>query len=424
MMKIDKVLEDYANHKVPEEKRKPLWHLCIILFAAVVTIPIFMVSQAIISQVGFIEAASSTFIAFLIITFLASFMAYIGAKTNLTVAMISKITFGDHGGKIASFMMGLTLLMWFGVTVDFFGNSLGNILSSNFGIEIPLKVITVISGLLMMSSAIVGFKGLDKVSIFFTPIIIAIFAVMLYKVFRIENSIDVLLGAEQSSMTMSSIISVWIGACAVGILLPPDITRFARSSRQGITSYLFSGLVFSPIVIVVSMILLKIAGQDSFANLIGFLNIGILGAVLLFAATWTTNDNNLYSSALSISVLFSKIAKWKVATVLGLLGIALGVSQVFAYFIPILTILGVCLVPIAGVIIADYFVLNKKRYNLSYTRKKLNVLAITSWLIASLIGVMMSNGLIHSFCSVPAIDALFLAFVMYIFIEKIIRRNK
>ncbi|MCP4355499.1 MAG: cytosine permease [Proteobacteria bacterium] len=423
-MKIDKILDDYATRRVPEDKRKSLAHLSVILFAAVITIPIFMFAQTIVAGINFKDGAFAVMIGVCLMTVIVSFMAYIGGKTNLSVAMVARITFGRIGGKVISSLVGIVLLMWFGITVDFFGTSLGTILSNNFGIEIPLTLITIISGLLMMSSAIVGFKGLDKVSVLFSPIIIFVFGVMLYKVFHIENATALLFQSGEDSLTISTVISMLVGGYAAGLVLPPDIVRFAKTAKQGVYAYVFAYLIISTAVMIFSMMLLKITGQESFAALISFLNIGVLGIVLLFTATWTTNDNNLYSSALGIAPLFKNIPKWQVATVLGLLGIGFGVSRIFDYFIPILEIIGTVLIPIVGVIIADFFFVNKEKYlKDDVVIKKLNVKAAISFVIAVIVGLLMNGNSeikgAYTLTTVPAIDSILLSFTLYLVLSKI-----
>ncbi|MCP4355500.1 MAG: hypothetical protein GY793_07695 [Proteobacteria bacterium] len=428
-MKIDKILDDYATRRVPKDKRKSLAHLSAVLFGATVAIPVFMLSQTIVTKLAFNNAIFAVIIGCFISGILSSITAYIGAKTNLSLAMICKITFGELGGRLISGVLGLVILAWFGITVDFFGTGLGEILNNNFGLDISLVAITIVSGLLMMTTGIIGFKAIDKISVIFAPIMIAIMGVMLYKVFALDDSMGRLYMETDNSMTITGVISMLVGIFASGLIDPPDITRFAKNAKTGVLSYMICLWGMIPLFIVITMILLKIAGQSDFAPLIAHLNMGVLGIIFLFTAVWTSNDNNLYSSALNISPILKNTPKWKIATILGLLGILLGVSKIFSYFIPILETMGVVIVPIAGVIIADFFFVNKEKYLKDGLKtKNINITAFVCWIIAVIVGLLMNGNTevksAFSLTTVPAIDCVLLSFVLYLIISKIKTKRK
>jgi len=427
-MKIDKVLEDYANCRVPKDKRKSLLHLCVIVFSAVVTIPIFMIAQTIVYGVGFYEGIFGIMISVVFIMLLSLFTSYIGAKTNLTLAMISQRSFGKYGGKVISFILGITLIMWFAITIDFFGSSFTEILNNSLNIHMSDMLITVIAGLLMMSSAIVGFKGLDRVSIFFFPILITI---IIYMMIYVSNDANVGLLLSQrgsGSIGLTDVISLMIGTCILGILFAPDITRFSKTPSQGMMLYFISYIIFLPLVLAIFMFLLKVSGQSSFAELVNFLSIGAIGLLFLFAATWTTNDNNLYSSSLAVSRLFEKTPKWKVASILGVFGIFLGVSKIFSYFIIIMTILGVLIIPVFSVVVADYFIFNKDSYGKQNIKYNWNMPAILAWELSVILGVCTISkaefGLgLFNLTTIPSIDALICSFILYIIFKKVVGKN-
>lgn len=420
-MKIDKILQDYSHTRVPQDKTKSLFHLFMIIFAGVINVMVFMLSQSIFSATTLTEGTIAIALGYFIVFLLMIGMSYIGGKTRMTTANIIRITFGEVGGKFFALLLGSVFIIWFGIAIDFFGTSLGAMLKSGFNVDFPIKFITFVSGIFMMASAIVGFKGLDKISVVFSPFMILIIAFITYKVFSQENVMEVLSVNVIPTLTISQIIAIAVGGCAPGIVSPPDITRFAKDGKHGVCVYGFCSIMCF-LVVLFFAVLLKGVQQSSYEGLIAFLDIGFLGIIFLIMATWTSNDNSLYSGSLNFSVLFVKISKWKLATILGFFGIAMGMTQIFKYFIPLLNVIGIVFVPIASVIIADFFLIDKSKYlDDDYNITQMNLIAGISWLIPVTVIVFMNiplgTNFYYSLTTIPALDGFIFSFVIYVILQ-------
>lgn len=99
--------------------------------------------------------------------------------------------------------------------------------------------------------------------------------------------------------------------------------------------------------------------NDFSTVLISILGFSYVAAFILIVATWTTNDNNLYSSVLGVSTLFRElnihVSRWKVTLVAGVLATAFGAMGVINIFVPFLSLLCVLIPPFASVMVVDYF---------------------------------------------------------------------
>ena len=85
-----------------------------------------------------------------------------GAKTGLSTAMISRFLFGNKGALIVSVILGISSLGWFGVQVGFFASNFQTALSELWGWHWSLWVLSIIGGLLMMSTAIWGYRAIEN----------------------------------------------------------------------------------------------------------------------------------------------------------------------------------------------------------------------------------------------------------------------
>jgi len=84
-------------------------------------------------------------------------------------------------------------------------------------------------------------------------------------------------------------------------------------------------------------------------------------------------------------------------------------------FVGFLTLLGVALPPVGGVIIVDYFILKRFRKELDISRaqnklpdsvENINPIALVSWVCAFLVGYFIQWG-------IPAVNSLFTAAILY-----------
>jgi cytosine permease len=137
--------------------------------------------------------------------------------------------------------------------------------------------------------------------------------------------------------------------------------------------------------------------------------------IVLIFASWTTNDNNLYSASLGLSAIYPKIEKWKLAVVAGVLGTLLAIMGILDQFIPWLILLSIVIPPVAGIYIADHLALNRKSKKIE---SGFNSTAFMVWIIASFIGYaatpIASQGLgLLTLTTIPALDSIVVAFVLY-----------
>lgn len=92
------------------------------------------------------------------------------------------------------------------------------------------------------------------------------------------------------------------------------------------------------------------------------MNLGfpVLGIIALILATWTTNAVNAFSGGLALINVFDIPKKRKVAVgAAGAIGTLLAVVGILNYFTPIMSVLSAMVPPVAGVMIAAYWLINK-----------------------------------------------------------------
>ncbi len=143
------------------------------------------------------------------------------------------------------------------------------------------------------------------------------------------------------------------------------------------------------------------------------LGLGIPVLIVMVLATWTTNINNLYSASLSIARMMPRVRDWVITLVSGVIGTLLALAGIMDHFVEFLILLGIIVPPIAGVYLADYFLLRETRIAIVQHDPvpEFRWDAMTAWGLGCAVGFVerMSD---WSLTSVTAIDTLLMGMVV------------
>lgn len=171
--------------------------------------------------------------------------------------------------------------------------------------------------------------------------------------------------------------------------LVSDYSRFAKSSSAGFWGTYIGYVIANVIGYGVGALLVLLTNT---ADVVAAILLVQFGAVtLLFILTYEADNGfaDLYSAAVSIQNLFPKAKQRLLVIGIGIL------SMVLAMLIPIMQYewfllwIGAIFIPIFGVLLIDYFVINRRRYNVQaiymhggtyrYWRE-INLRAIAAWI--------------------------------------------
>jgi cytosine permease len=116
------------------------------------------------------------------------------------------------------------------------------------------------------------------------------------------------------------------------------------------------------------------------------------------------------------------VSEWKLLLACGVFGTALAVAGLADYFITFLEWLGVIVPPVAGVYLADYFILKRQVFDLDKLPKVANydLAALSAWLLSTII-CALAFWFEISFTDIASLDALILTIPLYLVCTKIWR---
>ncbi len=202
------------------------------------------------------------------------------------------------------------------------------------------------------------------------------------------------------------------------MVLTPDLTRYARTTRDCVTaSFVGQGGGMS-IAYLFGMVPVLVWGElepMSYMLLMGF---GVVALAVLVFATWTTNVINLYSAALAARASVSRGNYRLMVVVLGVVGTLAALVGIADRLIDFLILLGLLVPPIAGVYLADFFVFQRRDFSAAHLNSRpairVNALAVSLGAGALATVLYFRDA---SLTSIGALDSLAIAFIAHCVLE-------
>jgi purine-cytosine permease-like protein len=146
------------------------------------------------------------------------------------------------------------------------------------------------------------------------------------------------------------------------LLMFADYSRYNRSGGRPTAVAVFLGLALSAIWFMsLGLVAATVAGSSDPGEMILALRLGVWGALLVMAATLTTNFVNIYMSALALKSLRPAVSDRAGVWFIGIVGAALSVLSTawLNRFADFTILLAGILVPIGGILLAHFFLLNR-----------------------------------------------------------------
>jgi len=425
----NEVVTDYERQPVPQEKRKGWLRLSMVWIGAIIALSATALGGSLGAGMSLNHALIASFVGCFILATLSALCAVVGAKTGLSTTFVSMFALGRYGSYAVSIVIAIALFGWFGVQLDLFGSSLHYILLNVFNVDIHPKILVVIGGILMTTTAFIGYKAIEKLSLLAVPLLGLLLIGSLWKVLSNRSWREILdAPLPGDSMSIGLAVSLIIGSLAIGAIIGPDIARYAKSTKDAVISSYVGFFVGFSVILIISSLLAKATAKVDIVEIMLGVGWGTGAMLVLILAQWTTNDNNLYSSALGFSVIFKKTPKYILTITAGVIGTVMAVLGIYNSFIPFLVFLSALIPPIGGIYVGDYLI-NKSKYHFDNLDKvkKINYSSISIWVLASLMAFTTTpapNGFgLFTLTGASGFDAFLVAFSLQLLVSKFLTQS-
>lgn len=403
---------DYAVTRVPIENRRSLFSIATVLIGFCISMAGLYTGASMRVGMSIGAAIGAAVVGNLILTIYSGLIGVIGAREGMSTSVILRRAFGKYGAIIFSIITLITLIGWYAYQCGFFGATM-NAMFPNAGFITNPVVAGIWGGALMMLTAYKGYRGLEILSSIAAP---AIFIISIIGIIVSVNGMgggSALAAASaqnDGSVTFGAAVVMVVGAFAVGGVIQPDVTRYAKNSKHCMIGTAIGYIIAHSFVIIAGYIMCVTAGTSDVA--VALLTVlGIPALLILILAQWTTNDNNLYSSSLAANNLVPTWKKKKLVIIFGTIATIIGALGLGNYFTQWLIILGTFIPPVAGIAVADYYFFKNRSYPFGESEGNvkvggLSIPAIIAWIVGGVVGFVVKWG-------IGCINALVVSMVVY-----------
>lgn len=412
-------MEMRAMTKVRPEEKKSTASLTLIWAGGVISAPALMVGAILMGGLSLKMILLITLIAFGAQVALMSLNGIEASDTGYPLTVLLGKTFGNIGSRyilaaLITVTQALQAAVQVGVCAGAFVASL-----AKFGIPFPLWLSIILWGGIMVLTAVYGFKWMTVLSYIAVPFLIisclyaTIRAIGMYGGF---SAIMTYRPAQQ--MDFVSALAIMIGIFACGTIVCTDLTRYSKSRRSTIISSVLGILPATLLMIVMGAIMSVGAGTTELTELFVKLDMPVIGVMALLLATWTTNTTNFYQSGLAFT-RFCGVQDSKrplLTAIVGGVATLMAVFGMLDFFVPMLNGFSIMIPPIAGIMVADYWIIGKGKKEHWGIMPGFNFVGIGAWIAGMLVGFTVD---VFS----PAFNSIIVGMAAYLILYAVFRNK-
>ena len=403
-----KVDVDYSTSAVPQSARRSFITMFMIMLGFTFFSASMWVGQQMAEGLDFPNFLGAIILGGIILSFYTGTLAYVGAKTGLSMDLLARKAFGNKGSYLSSAMISFTQIGWFGVGVAMFAIPVANELFG--GNQTVMYALVIIAGVLMTSTAYFGIKSLTIISYIAVPCVAILGTIaMILAVQRGNGTFIENFAKNSGTLTLIGGAGLVIGSFVSGGTATPNFTRFARTPREAVIATVIAFFVGNTLMFFMGAVSsIYVGGNDIFEVMI---NLGLfyIAILVLGLNIWTTNDNALYTAGLGLANIF-KQSKKTMVLISGIIGT---VTAIWLYwnFVGWLNILNCTLPPVGIILVLSYF-MHKEDYDTVETDMVVDWFAILGVIIGAIVANLLKWG-------VASINGMAVAAIIYFIGQKL-----
>lgn len=418
----DEALDDYSLTRVPDEARHSWVSVAVQRFGQVSSFQQFMVGAVLGFGMDFTDAVIAITIGSVMLEIITILLGIAGVREGLSTSVLARWSgFGRKGSALVGLLIALSLAGWFGVQNGVFAQGMHDLAG-----WAPEWAWALVGGAVITAITVFGFRMMAWTAYLTVPAFLILAAWSIIDTLADHSLSDLMSSAPPGpAMSLAEGTTLVSGAFILGAIMTPDMTRFNRRPSDVVKQTLIS-VTLGEYLIGLTAVLLAHAARTS--DIVGIItsSSGLLGTLILATAILKINDWNLYSSSLglvnSIDVLFGRrVGRRPVTLVIGVVGTTLSAVGIVDNFTDFLETIGVLAPPVAGIIIAEYFVVRQFRADLDRARRNDVMpgenadwmpLSLVCWAAGAAVGEYLDWG-------IPAINSVVVAFLLYAVVGRV-----
>ncbi len=354
--------EEYEHAPVPPVARRSVLSVATVWISFPMIITSAMTGSILVAGMGFLRALAAMVLGNVLMFAYVGLLGGLGAKHGLNFALLASRVFGRKGYALASGLLSSLLLGWYAVQTGITGNLIHSTSGSSY------LAMTCIAGVLYLAVTFVGIRGLHWLGMVSVPLFLALGTWVAFDAAGHSGWSTVLVYSgtnPASSMAfgvgLTIVISLFVDAGTVSA----DFNRWAKNGRDSwvatFTAFPFANC-YAMLMGGIMTAAIALPDPQPFAldNMFGYMLhqhetwLSAVAVVFLFCSLGSVCAHCLYNSAVGWSRIVG-VKMRTAAVILAAIGIVVAAANVWALFIPWLSLLGIIVPPIGAIVIVDLY---------------------------------------------------------------------
>jgi cytosine permease len=358
-------VEQHGVDAVPKgERTKGWWDLFVIQAGVNITLSSLLLGGLLVPGLSWAQACWALVVGNIILGVLLALMGYFGVDYGVSTTVASRFSMGHpRGSWIASIIILISMVGWFGVTAELAGQATHDALEGVPGFSNTAIVIALI-GVLNSLPPIFGFENIKWLSRLAVPGLTGLCIWILYVIISKYGYWNLVHYTPTHSLSLTTGLDLVMGGLIVGVFTASDISRYVVGERDNWIGCMLGAFPPSLFLGMVGALSKLATGDWNAVSVVQRLGLGAPALIVIIASSWTANNTNLYCSGLALANVFPRISRWQSTALMGALGTILAASRVTRYFGNFLLALSDLFSPLIGILLCDYFVIRRSRLNL------------------------------------------------------------
>ena len=401
--------EKLSGFEVQESQRQSWLSIAAVWAGGMICVPCLMIGGVLTGGgLSLSEIIISILIGYGLICLYMIFIGMQACDTGLPVSVMASGALGEKGARyVISTLIAIACIGWFGIQSATCGQAFAAMVAPLLGMEASptfVSVSSILWGVIMLATACAGFKGLKWLNYIAVPLLVIVCLYGLIAGITTHNGGAAISAyAPETSAGLVYGISMVVASFALGGVISADYCRFAKSRGDVVKSSIVGVMPAGLFMLLTGALMSIVTGQYDISAILVSLGVPVLGLIALVLATWTTNVTNAYSGGLALSNLLGFTeSKFAVTTgVAGGIGTLLAAFGLLNAFQGFLSLMSALIPPLAGVIIAAYWITGRgKRENFTF-RPGFSAPGLIAFLAGALVACVTGG----TFASFPGLVA-------------------
>jgi len=334
-----------------------------------------ILTGTLIAPLGFKSGMAAIMLGHIIGCVLLFFAGLIGGRTRKSAMDTAKLSFGERGSVIFSFLNVLQLVGWTAVMI------VSGAVSANLIISIGGGIWCIMIGGLILFWIIIGIKNLAKINTLVMGALFILTMIMCFTIFGGEAK-----AVSVGGMTFGAAVELSV---AMPLSWLPLISDYTRSAKRPFAASMASSLTYFVVSVwmyAIGMGAAIFTGETDIALIMLKAGLGVAALAIVILSTVTTTFLDVYSAGVSVESINTYLKEKPVAIMVCIIGTLLAAFTPITQFEGFLYLIGSVFAPMIAVLITDYFILKRDSSNIKFDYVNLAV-----WLVGFVIYRIFMN---------------------------------